>query len=108
MLISHSPHMICVADMSLDRKSRRLQMNGTLHQLRPIACQILAVLMSRAGQTIPREELFRRIWRTSDGDNTRALDVHIAYLRRELEADPRSPRLIVTERGVGYCLKTSD
>lgn len=108
LLISHSPHMVCVADMSLDRKSRRLQMNGTLHQLRPIACQILAVLMSRAGQTVPREELFRRIWHTTDGDRTRALDVHIAYLRRELEADPSQPRLIVTEHGVGYRLQISD
>jgi len=107
MLISHSPHMICVADMSLDYKSRRLQMNGTLHQLRPIACQILAVLMSKAGQTVPRDELFRRIWQTTDGDNTRALDVHIAYLRRELEADPSNPRIIVTERGIGYRLQVS-
>ncbi len=108
MLISHSPDMICVADMSLDRKSRRLQMNGTLRQLRPIACQILAVLMSKAGQTVPRDELFSRIWRTTDGDNTRALDVHIAYLRRELEDDPGHPRIIVTERGVGYRLQVSD
>jgi two-component system KDP operon response regulator KdpE len=108
LLISHSPHMICVAEMSLDRKSRRLQMNGTLHQLRPIACQILSLLMSKAGQTVPRDELFRRIWHTTDGDNTRALDVHIAYLRRELEADPSHPQLIITERGVGYRLQISE
>jgi len=108
LLISHSPHMICVADMSLDPKSRRLQVNGTLRQLRPIACRILAMLMSKAGQTVPREELFRRIWHTTDGDNTRALDVHIAYLRRELEADPGRPRIIVTERGIGYRLQAPD
>lgn len=108
LLIRHSPHMICIADMSLDPKSRRLQVNGTLRQLRPIACQILAVLMSKAGQTVPRDELFRRIWHTTDGDNTRALDVHIAYLRREMEADPSRPRIIVTERGIGYRLQVSD
>ena len=108
LLISHSPHMICVANMSLDQKSRRLQMNGTLRQLRPIACQILAILMSKAGQTVPRGELFRRIWDTMDGDSTRALDVHVAYLRRELEADPGNPRIIITERGVGYRLQVSD
>lgn len=108
MLISHSPHMLRVADMSLDQRSRRLQVNGTLHQLRPIACQILAVLMSRAGQTVSRDELFRRVWRTSDGDSTRALDVHIAYLRRVLENDSGRPRLILTERGVGYRLQISD
>jgi two-component system response regulator RegX3 len=107
-LISHSPHMLCVADMSLDRKSRRLQMNGTLYQLRPIACQILAILMSKAGQTVTREELFRRIWHTTHADSTRALDVHIAYLRGELEADPSHPRKIITERGVGYRLQVTN
>jgi DNA-binding response OmpR family regulator len=104
-LINHSPYMVCVADMSLDTASRNLQINGTVQQLRPIACRILAVLMAQAGKAVPRDELFRRVWGTDDGDNTRALDVHVAYLRRELEADPRHPRLIVTERGVGYRLR---
>jgi two-component system KDP operon response regulator KdpE len=103
-LINHSPNMICVDDLSLDMATRRFQINGAVHQLRPIACRILAILMARAGQIVPRDELFRRVWHTSDGDSTRALDVHIAYLRRELEADPHQPELILTERGVGYRL----
>lgn len=104
-LINHSPQTVCVADMSLDTASRRLQINGAVHRLRPIACRILAVLMARAGKVVSRDELFHRVWDTDDGDSTRALDVHIAYLRRKLEADPRSPKLIVTERGVGYRLR---
>lgn len=104
-LINHSPYMVCVNDLSLDVATRRLQINGAVHQLRPIACRILAILMTRAGKIVPRDELFRRVWHTSDGDSTRALDVHIAYLRRELEDDPRRPRLILTERGIGYRLQ---
>jgi DNA-binding response OmpR family regulator len=91
--------------MWLDTEARRLQMNGKLYSLRPIACKILALLMARAGEVVPREELFRRVWETEDGDGTRALDVHISYLRHEIERDPRSPTLIVTERGVGYRLR---
>jgi len=104
-LLFHSPHLLSAGQMSLDTETRRLQMDGSLHQLRPLACQILAHLMARAGEVVPREELFRRVWRTDDTDNTRALDVHIAYLRSELEQNPHDPRLIVTERGVGYRLE---
>jgi DNA-binding response OmpR family regulator len=104
-LVDHSPHRIRAGNMSLDMETRRLQMNGELYQLRPIGCEILALLMARAGDVIPRDELFRRVWKTEDGDNTRALDVHIAYLRREMEPDPRNPALIRTERGVGYRLQ---
>ena len=104
LLIDHSAHMIRAEGMSLDTKARRLQMNGTLHQLRPTGCQILAILMAQPGRVIPRSELCRKLWQHDDGDNTRTLDVHIAYLRRVLEADPRRPKLIITERGIGYGL----
>jgi two-component system KDP operon response regulator KdpE len=104
-LIKHSPQVIHAEGMSLDMEARRLQINGSLYHLRPLGCQILAVLMAEAGNVIPREELFRRVWNTDDGDHSRALDVHIAYLRSELEADPRKPKMILTERGVGYRLR---
>ena len=32
----------------------------------------------------------------------RSIDVQILRLRRKLEADPAAPRMIQTERGVGY------
>ena len=104
-LIKHSAQVIHAKGMSLDTEARRLQINGSLYQLRPIGCQILAVLMAEAGNVIPRDELFRRVWDTDDGDSSRALDVHIAYLRSKLESDPRRPQMILTERGVGYRLR---
>jgi two-component system alkaline phosphatase synthesis response regulator PhoP len=107
-LMRHSPNMLRAAGMSLDTETRRLQVNGSLLQLRPIGCQILAFLMTRAGTVVPRDKLLEHVWSTNDGHATRALDVHIAYLRRELEADPRHPRLILTERGVGYRLQAPE
>jgi len=104
-LIDHSPHRIRVANMSLDTETRRLQINSSVYQLRPIGCQVLALLMAQPGSIISRDELFHRVWQTEDGDNTRALDVHIAQLRQQLESDPRHPTLILTERGSGYRLQ---
>ena len=34
----------------------------------------------------------------------RTIDVQIRRLRLKIEADSANPRLIVTERGAGYCL----
>ena len=104
ILVDHAPRRIRAGKMTLDLETRRLQINGQVYQLRPLGSRVLAQLMAHAGQVVPRDELFHRVWRTDDGDNTRALDVHIAYLRRTLEADPHRPTLIRTERGVGYRL----
>jgi len=105
LLIDHAPSIVRAGGLSLDRETCRLQINGEIYQLRPIACQILAELLAQAGHTIPRDELFRRVWQMDDGDNTRALDVHISHLRRAIEPDPHNPTLILTERGVGYRLQ---
>jgi DNA-binding response OmpR family regulator len=104
--MTHSPHMIRAEGMSLDVEARRFQVNGGLYQLRPIGCRIMALLMARIGTVVHRDELVRRVWHTDDGDSTRALDVHIAHLRRQIEVDPRHPELIRTERGAGYYLQS--
>jgi DNA-binding response OmpR family regulator len=104
-LLSYSQHLVRIQGMSLDTQSRKLQVAGSWYQLRPMACRILAELMARCGKVVPREELFRRAWETEDGDDSRVLDVHIAGLRRQIERDPHNPKLIVTERGVGYRLQ---
>lgn len=101
-LLAHAPHLVRLNGMALDTSTRQLQVGSTLHQLRPIGTRILALLMARAGTAIPRDELFRLAWQIEDGDSSRALDVHIAHLRQLIEPDPRHPRFIVTERGVGY------
>ena len=103
-LMHHTPHIVKAAGLSLDTRTRRLEVDGNLHQLRPIGCRILALLMERVDRVVPRDELFQQVWSTDDGDNTRVLDVHIAYLRRLLEPNPSCPTLILTERGVGYRL----
>jgi DNA-binding response OmpR family regulator len=97
-----APVIVRAPGMCLDKQARRLQIGAAFHQLTPLGCEIVAQLMGSAGQVITREELFRRVWNTNHRDSTRALDVHIAHLRRRLEADPKHPRLIVTERGIGY------
>ena len=102
----NTPGILQAGELSLDVQSRRLQVGSRFHQLQPIGCQILALLMEAAGQVLAREELFRRVWNTEDGDSTRALDVHVSHLRRIIEADPGHPQRIVTERGIGYRLET--
>jgi DNA-binding response OmpR family regulator len=35
---------------------------------------------------------------------TRTVDIHIAKLRRKIEADPAEPQFLITVRGAGYRL----
>ncbi len=71
-------------------------------RLSPKEACLLAVLMQSPGQVVSRERLMREVWQTDYLSNNRTIDVHICWLRRLIENDPTRPRLILTQRGVGY------
>jgi OmpR family response regulator RpaB len=65
---------------------------------------LLELLVSQAGQPVPRLKIMETIWgyvpeRHAD---TRVVDVHVARLRLKLEQDPKHPELILTARSLGY------
>jgi two-component system response regulator RegX3 len=67
---------------------------------------ILDYLATHGERPVSREELLNKVWGYARdcGLETRTVDIHIAKLRRKIEADPAAPRLLVTVRGVGYRL----
>lgn len=65
---------------------------------------LLELLVSQAGQPVPRLKIMETIWgyapeRHAD---TRVVDVHVARLRHKIERDPKHPELILTARSLGY------
>jgi two-component system response regulator RegX3 len=70
--------------------------------------EVLAYLAQHPDRPIAREELLLKVWgyaRNLDIE-TRTVDIHIAKLRRKIEADPKTPENLITVRGAGYRLVT--
>ena len=53
-------------------------------------------------QVLTRDQLLDKTRQHGEEVFDRAIDVLILRLRRKIEANPRAPRLIRTERGIGY------
>jgi two-component system alkaline phosphatase synthesis response regulator PhoP len=64
--------------------------------------RLLEYLVKHSGQAVTRETLLSKVWGYKSAPSTRTVDVHIAWLRRALEQDPKKPRHIVTVHAVGY------
>ena len=88
----------------LDLELAKVTCQGREAKLTPHLVKLLQVLLSNAGTVIERENLFREVWNTDYMGDTRTLDVHINWLRKAIEEDPKNPRFIKTLRGVGYRL----
>lgn len=89
-------------DVTLDLRERKVLCGESEHKLTPRLCALLAYLMRHPGRDLSRKEIMRAVWDTEYMGDTRTLDVHIHWLRRAVEPNPRSPLHILTVRGVGY------
>ncbi len=91
-----------VGPVRVDQRSRRAWVAGEELVLRPKEHELLAMLMSSAGEAVRREQLMDEVWDENWSGSTKTLDVHVANVRRKLaEAGDRWDR-ITTLRGFGY------
>ena len=76
---------------------------GSPTHLTPTEVAALSVLAAQAPDPVSEEELLRLAWgyRTT---STRTVSVTMSRIRQKIEADPRSPAVLLTVRGKGYRL----
>jgi two-component system, OmpR family, KDP operon response regulator KdpE len=93
-------------EIDLARRSARGP-QGSIH-LTPLEYRVLECLARQAGMVVRQSQLLREVWGPNREDDARGLRVCIKYLRDKLEPDPRRPRYLVTEIGLGYRLYTDE
>lgn len=101
-LAKATQQVFCAADVTLDLASREIRGCNGNNKLTPKECELLALFMSYPGRVLSRKLLMKEVWETDFLDDTRTLEVHICWLRRKIEEDPRNPQRLRTVRGVGY------
>jgi DNA-binding response OmpR family regulator len=93
---------IDVGDLQIDFEKRSVVVRGEPAQLTYVEFEILAALARAPGRVSSRTMLLERVWGDAAYRDPRTIDVHIRHLREKLEAEPKTPELILTVRGVGY------
>ena len=95
---------LAVGELVVDLAARRVLIAGREVKLTPIEWRLLAVLVKHAGMVVTHRQLLRDVWGPAYVEQSHTLRVHMASLRRKLEASPAQPRYLLTEIGVGYRL----
>ena len=96
----HPASVVEVGALTVDRRTRRVTVEGDPVALTPKEFDLLAFLADDAGAVRPRQELLENVWDPHWYGPTRTLDVHVAALRKKLG----SPDWIETIRSIGYRL----
>ena len=94
-----------VGRATIDLAGHRLLRDGEVRPVKPKAFDLLAFLLRHQGQVFSREQLLADVWGYDYAGETRTVDVHVHWLRAEIEDDPQNPKVLETVRGVGYVLR---
>ena len=95
-----------IGEVEVDRVARSVRRAGREVTLTPKEFDLLLALVRRDGAVAGRLELLAEVWGHRAAVLTRTVDMHVAQLRRKLEADPARPRHILTVWKAGYRLAT--
>jgi len=97
------PDLVVEVDgLRLDLTDSRATREGAEIHLTPTEWRIVDVLARRRGRLVRQAELLTAVWGPAYDTQTNYLRVHLASIRKKLEADPAHPVLFVTEPGIGY------
>jgi len=91
--------------LRIDRSRRETSVNGNSIRLTPIEFSILELLARHAGKVLTHRQILIEVWGPLSGAQTHHVRVHMAELRKKIEAEPARPVWLVTEQGVGYRLR---
>lgn len=94
-----------LGELCVDLARREVSRSGAEVHLTPIEYKLLVLLAQNAGKVLTHRQILKEVWGPAYAAHTHYVRVHMAELRKKIEADPSRPRLLVTEPGVGYRLR---
>ncbi len=100
--VSDFRHLLKAGDIELDRLRRKVRKSGEDIVLTSAEFDLLDLLLRRAGQPVPRQEIAGLILGRPLNHNDRSIDMHISNLRRKFRGNGKDVVRIEAIRGVGY------
>ena len=93
-----------IGELEVDFRRHEALRDGRPVELSAREFELLRYLDERRGRVVTREELLDAVWGYDAIPFTRTVDVHVAKLRKKVEAVPSEPRALVTVHRLGYKL----
>jgi len=109
---SDNEPVVVLGDVTVDLSAKHVvrTVSGKTEAIRltPTEWRILEVLLRNPGKLVTRQTLLTEIWGPHHTSDTGYLRLYVAQLRKKLEADPSTPRHLLTEAGMGYRFQPAD
>jgi two-component system, OmpR family, KDP operon response regulator KdpE len=95
---------ISTGNLVVDLASRAVFLGETEIHLTATEYALLRLLAVNLGKVVTQQQLLKETWGPASAGNSHYLRVYMRQLRKKIERDPSSPKLLVNEPGIGYRL----
>ncbi|HVK65161.1 MAG TPA: response regulator [Polyangium sp.] len=102
---SSAVQTIEIGELRIDLVRREVKKGGQEVHLTPIEYKLLVLLAQNAGKVLTHQHILKEVWGPAYANQPHYVRVHMAELRKKIEANPARPKWLVTEPGVGYRLR---
>lgn len=89
-------------ELTVDTDRRKIFVSGEEVHLTPLEYKLLLFLIENRGKVVTHSQISKEVWGYGESGDSKSIRVFMASLRRKIEKDTSSPKLITTELGVGY------
>jgi two-component system KDP operon response regulator KdpE len=100
----HEDQVFTSEELTVDLSARTVAVRGQPVKLTPTEYTLLALFVENAGKVLTHSYILREVWGSAYAEETQYLRVFVGQLRKKIERDPSTPRILLTESGVGYRL----
>jgi two-component system KDP operon response regulator KdpE len=102
----NTPEILKIGALEMDFGRRVIVRDGQEIRLSKREYDLLRFLAGAPDHVVTHKEILAAVWGPAHTDDTVYLRVYVNQLRQKLECEPASPKIILTEPGVGYRLAT--
>lgn len=95
---------VTIHDICWDKENRQIYLKGEPLSLRAKEYNLLTLFMKRPGKVYTKQEIYEFLWEEPYYNDDNTIMVHISNLRDKIEENPKSPKKIITVRGIGYMM----
>ena len=95
-------------DLTVDLSARLVKKGNEVLKLTATEYSLLALFVKNAGRVLTHRFILEQVWGPTYAEETQYTRIYVAQLRKKIEDDPSKPKMILTESGIGYRLRTDE
>jgi two-component system KDP operon response regulator KdpE len=100
--------VFAIQDVTVDLSARIAKKGNETLKLTATEYALLALFVKNAGRVLTHRFILEQVWGPTHIEEAQYTRIYVAQLRKKIEDNPSNPKIILTESGIGYRMRSEE